>query len=262
MDRRALLLAGRALMLQVMHPTVGAGVRDFSTYRQDPWGRLERTVRSLLTQIFGGEAAVDEATRLRSMHARIRGTGFDGRHYSALEPGAQVWVHLSNFDTMLELHRGFAHPLGEGQAEQLYTEWLQVGRLLGLRDKHLPPDLEGFTAYMAHMTTDVLSPNETARQTLRSLVLEDVPPPVKAPLAGPAWSLSRFVLSPLVRFAIYDTTVGSLPPVVRHKLGLEWTTAQERRMRCFADLVRHTMPLVPERIREYPLAYRAKQAAR
>jgi uncharacterized protein (DUF2236 family) len=35
---------GRALLMQVAHPGVGAGVEQHSTYASDPWGRLFRTV--------------------------------------------------------------------------------------------------------------------------------------------------------------------------------------------------------------------------
>ena len=43
-DIRMYFGAGYALLLQVAHSTVGAGVRDHSTFEQDPWGRLLRTV--------------------------------------------------------------------------------------------------------------------------------------------------------------------------------------------------------------------------
>ena len=74
--RTGLLVAGRALMLQTAHPVVGAGVRDFSDFTRDPWGRLDRTLRSLQVQLFGGPAALGEAERLRRLHRGIRGTGF------------------------------------------------------------------------------------------------------------------------------------------------------------------------------------------
>lgn len=36
--------SGYALLLQVAHPTVGAGVAEHSNYAQDPFGRLIRTL--------------------------------------------------------------------------------------------------------------------------------------------------------------------------------------------------------------------------
>src|SRR5262249_8974636 len=47
-----LLGGGRALLLQVAHPKVAAGVGRFSNYREDPWGRLARTLDVTLAIVF------------------------------------------------------------------------------------------------------------------------------------------------------------------------------------------------------------------
>src|SRR5438270_11967918 len=80
-DARGLLLAGRALLLQVAHPTVAAGVREHSRYRADPWTRLERTLDSLYTYLYSPDAEA-EAARLRALHRTIRGVTPDGPRYS------------------------------------------------------------------------------------------------------------------------------------------------------------------------------------
>src|SRR5437588_236302 len=51
-DTRGVLLAPAALILQVAHPVVGAGVFEHSTFRTDPWVRLARTVRSVNRLVF------------------------------------------------------------------------------------------------------------------------------------------------------------------------------------------------------------------
>src|SRR5206468_11549429 len=67
-----LLGGGRALILQVAHPKVAAGVAAFSDYRQDPWRRLYRTLDTTLTIAFGEPAASRAASeRLRRVHERI-----------------------------------------------------------------------------------------------------------------------------------------------------------------------------------------------
>jgi uncharacterized protein (DUF2236 family) len=43
-DARVLIAAGYALLLQVSHPTVGAGVSEHSQFQRDPWGRLLRAL--------------------------------------------------------------------------------------------------------------------------------------------------------------------------------------------------------------------------
>jgi uncharacterized protein (DUF2236 family) len=64
-DRRVLLLAGRALLLQVMHPVVGAGVTRHSAYAADPVGRLRRTLSFVNAVVYGVPAAA-EAQALRA----------------------------------------------------------------------------------------------------------------------------------------------------------------------------------------------------
>src|SRR5271165_7194283 len=86
-DARTLLAAGYALVLQVAHPTVGAGVAEHSAYREDPWGRLLRTLDFTTSVIYTdpvSAAAVARGIRLR--HRRIKGVRPDGRRYHALDP--------------------------------------------------------------------------------------------------------------------------------------------------------------------------------
>ena len=58
LDREAMLLLGagpRALLLQIAHPAVAAGVAEHSDFRADPWRRLDGTLRSYLRIIYGPE---------------------------------------------------------------------------------------------------------------------------------------------------------------------------------------------------------------
>src|SRR5271166_2023130 len=84
-DARVLLAAGYALLLQVSHPTVGAGVSEHSRFRSDPWGRLERTLDYACTMVYGGPRAAGEmGARIRGFHRQIRGTTPAGECYHAL----------------------------------------------------------------------------------------------------------------------------------------------------------------------------------
>src|SRR4029079_15485695 len=68
LNREAMLLLGagpRALLLQLAHPGVAAGVADHSDCRADPWARLQGTLRSYLRIVYGtGTAARSEIRRL------------------------------------------------------------------------------------------------------------------------------------------------------------------------------------------------------
>jgi uncharacterized protein (DUF2236 family) len=256
--RTSLLLAGRALLLQTMHPVVGAGVRDFSTFREDPWGRLDRTLVSLQAQLFGGVGAVAEGDRLRQLHKTIRGVGFDGQPYSALNPEAYAWVHLSNFDTLLAFDRWIARRLSEAQLEQLYQEWRQAGRVLGIREQHMPADVASLRVYVGDMVAHTLQDNTTAHELLGSLRLDEVGSPPWPLFPEPLWRALR----PAGRMLLYDTTVGTLPSALRHKLGLSWTALDRRRLQALAAVIRAATAPIPDRFLQYPQAYRAQQAAR
>src|ERR687887_27077 len=86
-DPRVLLTAGYALVLQVAHPTVGAGVSEHSSFREDPWGRLLRTLDGFYGLVYGGpESAAELGRRLLALHRTIKGVTAGGRPYHALEP--------------------------------------------------------------------------------------------------------------------------------------------------------------------------------
>jgi uncharacterized protein (DUF2236 family) len=258
LPRTALLVAGRGLLLQTMHPVVGAGVRDFSSFASDPWGRLDRTLESLQVQLFGGPQASAEADRLRRLHAPMQGVGFSGERYRALDRGAYMWVHLSNFDTLLSFHRWFAPPLHLDQQVTLYQEWRQVGAVLGIRPDDMPPDLGAFRTYVRQMVATTLTDNETARRVLASLRLDGVEAPPWAGLPRPLWSALR----PLGRTLLRDTTVGTLPAAARRRLGLPWSSLDRRRLQGVAVLVRATSAPLPDRLLHYPVGARARRAAR
>jgi uncharacterized protein (DUF2236 family) len=255
--RTGLLVAGRSLVLQTAHPVVGAAVRDHSDFVRDPWSRLDKTVRSMQLQLFGGPASLVEAERLRELHRTIRGTGFSGERYSALDPEAYAWVHLSNFDTTLAFHRWFAPPLGRGEQVRLYDEWRRLGLILGIRDSDMPADVDECRAYVHDMVTGTLTDNETVRTLLASLRLSGVGSPWRF-LPEPVWR----VLRPFSGSILYDATVGTLPAALHETLGLRWNGLDQRRLQAAAAVVRAVSGSLPDWLTQYPEGARARREAR
>lgn len=257
-SRTALLGAGSALILQVAHPVVGAGVKDHSIFRQDPWGRLERTTDSLFTQIFGGDDALAEAARLREFHKAIKGVDGQGRRYHALNPEAYFWVHATLFMGTVQIEKYFGRRLTRAQEAEFYAEWRQLGLVLGIRDRDMPQTLDGFDEYVEVMLRDRLEDNETVRDVLYAVSLREVDPPPWWPLPESVW---RTAGKPVGRSAFGLTTVGLMPPLLREKLGLKWTRRDEVTLRALGVVVRRVVPLIPAKARLYPIAYQAKRAA-
>ncbi|MFJ4876778.1 oxygenase MpaB family protein [Streptomyces sp. NPDC088745] len=257
-DVRALLMLPAALTLQVAHPAVGAGVDEHSVFRTDPWGRGERSLRSVMLWVYGGEAAAAEGRRLRALHRTITGTDAHGHRYHALTPANYAWVHATGFPCYRHALRYLGRrPLTAAQERQLYAEWLQVGRILGIHDRDMPQTVEEFWPYYRKMLAEVVE---------RTAVVEEltdpgqrVPPPDRGPL--PVRLVLRalwpVLLPPLAAFRSF-VTVGYLPPDARQALGFAWSPAQERGLRRFSRVVRGVVPLLPERLRYLPTARRAR----
>ncbi|MEU2630727.1 oxygenase MpaB family protein, partial [Kitasatospora sp. NPDC007106] len=70
----AMLLGGlRALLLQALHPLAMAGVSQHSAFREDPWGRLDRTAAFIGAVTYGtGEEAREAVDRVRRVHRHVR----------------------------------------------------------------------------------------------------------------------------------------------------------------------------------------------
>ncbi|MFG2092024.1 oxygenase MpaB family protein [Streptomyces sp. NPDC048612] len=260
-DIRMLLTLQPALAMQVAHPAVGAGVDDHSMFRTDPWGRGERSLASLQLWVYGGEAAAAEGRRLRAMHRSIQGTDAQGRAYHALTPAYYAWVHATGYPVFRHAQHYLGRPFTEAQERQLYAEWLQVGRVLGIHDRDMPQTIEEFWPYYRKVLDNDLE--ETV--VVRELLAADLPLP--APDRGPRWlrpllRLSWPWLCPRFARVRRFLTIGLMPPDARQAIGLEWTDAQERRLRRLGRLVRAVVPVLPERLRFMPIAYRARRAAR
>ncbi|MEV6652094.1 oxygenase MpaB family protein [Streptomyces sp. NPDC051219] len=260
-DIRALLMLPAALTMQVAHPAVGAGVDEHSVFRTDPWGRGERSVRSVQLWVYGGQAAAEEGRRLRKLHRNIQGTDAHGRPYHALDPASYSWVHATGFPVYRNAMGYLVRPLSEVAERQLYAEWLQVGRILGIRDRDMPQTVEEFWPYYRKVLADELE----ATVVVRELVATDapVPPPDRGPL--PVRLLTRalwpVLLPPLARFRSF-VTIGYMPPDAREAIGLAWSDAQERRLRRFSAVVRTVVPVLPERLRYLPMARQARALER
>jgi uncharacterized protein (DUF2236 family) len=260
-DIRTLLMLPAALTLQVARPAVGAGVDDHSVFRTDPWGRGERSLRSLQLWVYGGEAAAQEGRRLRELHRTIQGTDAHGRSYHALTPAHYAWVHATGFPVFRHAARYLVRELTEAEERQLYGEWLQVGRVLGIHDRDMPQTVEEFWPYYRKMLADEVEATVVVRELVD--VDQPVPPPDRGPLPARLvlrvlWPLLRGPFARVRRFM----TIGLMPPDAREAIGLPWTDAQERRLRRVGRVVRALVPVLPERLRYLPLAREARARVR
>src|SRR4051795_853118 len=114
---------GRALLMQVAHPGVGAGVEQHSTYASDPWGRLFRTIDIMMKMTFAAPEVSERQQRaLAAMHRKVKGTTDDGRRYSAFDPDLQLWVWATLVETALIGYELVRPRLSAPDRERFYAE--------------------------------------------------------------------------------------------------------------------------------------------
>ena len=77
--------------------------------------------------------------------------GVTGADYEARDPELLLWVHATLVDTALECHRRFVRALPAEREARYYEDTKLVGRLLGVPEALLPPDIDAFNAYLDAM---------------------------------------------------------------------------------------------------------------
>jgi uncharacterized protein (DUF2236 family) len=249
-DGRLLAGAGYALVLQVAHPVVGAGVAQHSDYRNDPWGRLWRTLDYVNLSIFGGpEAAGEIGRRTRNMHKQIKGVRPDGERYHALDPAAFAWVHATLAHSILRSHELFGLKPTPAERAAFYADWRRIGRLIGVRDRDLPADYQTFTLYFNQTVDAMLGDNETVQGVLESLQ-KPARPDLRL-LPEPVWRVLRIPPARATRVI----TAGMLGAKLCARFGLSWTRADDLQFRAIAAASRVSGPLLPRRLKQFGPSY-------
>ena len=119
--RNGLFMGGAMFVLQVAHPKVGAGVGEFSKFREDPWHRLREITKSGENYILKGkQAGLEEGRRLRELHRNIKGFDKEGNPYHSLNPKVYGWVHTIFLILMIRMCEKYAEPLTRRQQQELF----------------------------------------------------------------------------------------------------------------------------------------------
>ena len=225
-----LLGGGRALLMQLAHPQVAAGVADHSGFASDPFGRLRRTLEATYTIVFGSEEDADLVARqLWAVHERVTGPG-----YHANDPELLLWVNATLVDTALRVHARFLRPLRAAEAERYYQDSVVVAEVLGVPRDVQPPDLAAFRKYMRHMV-GTLEVSDTARQLADAVLHPRLP----------------FVVEPGMALA-RELTAGLLPRPVREQYGMGWDRNRKAALLLAGAASRTVLPRLPSPVRRVP----------
>lgn len=247
-NREAVLLlaGGRALLLQVAHPLVAAGVAAHSRFEAEPLQRLLRTLQLTLTIVFGSAAEALHAVRgIERAHARVHGTleyacgpFRRGTRYDANDPALLLWVHATLVDSALVAHQRFLGPLSRAERRAFYDESRVTARLWGIDEAAIPANLEAFERYMRDM---LRGPQLAVSRESRAIAASLLSPPLPPGLRQLAGATSLF-------------TVGLLPPAIRDRYGYTWGSLRERALDATALALRAGVPWLPATLRHFPQA--------
>jgi uncharacterized protein (DUF2236 family) len=247
---RAMLLGGpRALVLQLAHPLVAAGVADHSPFAADPLARLRRTLDSTLAMVFGTRAqAHAAAAKITHVHGFVHGVLPEdagrfpaGTPYDARDPDLLLWVHATLVDTTFTVYPRFVAPLDDREVDEAYEESKIAARLVGVPDEIIPASYADFRTYFEEM----IASDDIAGAPFQRAVVQDV-----------LYPSLRFVPKPVFWPAVALTTE-LLPPRVRELFSLELTPSRRRAAGVMRRVVRGMLPVMPRVLREMPQARRS-----
>jgi uncharacterized protein (DUF2236 family) len=236
---RVLLVGGqRALVLQLAHPLVAAGVADHSDFPARPLERLRRTLDLTLATVFGTPMEAEHAAAsIRRVHERVAGARGE-RSYRATDPHLLLWVNATLIDTTLLVYERFVRPLSERHRRRYYEEANVLGPLYGIPDDILPPTLDAFRSYMV----DMLRGSELrATRESRRLVGAVLRPPL------PVWWR-------LPTEGVRLVTLALLPERIREMFELRAGLRARLALRSSAAASRALLPVLPERLRVFEIA--------
>ncbi|MEE8581152.1 MAG: oxygenase MpaB family protein [Myxococcota bacterium] len=218
---------GCALLLEIAHPLVAAGVARHSNFRSEPLVRLQRTLEAMNEIVFGDlDVALAAARRVWRVHAQVRGrlslragpfgpeSTYDGR-----DPELQRWVWASLLWTSLRVLERLLEPVSAAEKQAFYHDHRVVALVLRVTPGLVPSDFPAFLRYF----DDVVSGG--------TLTVTDE-----------ARSIAQFVLDPPVSASggrlLRAMTTALLPPPIRMAFGLSWEEADAARLDSLCGAVR------------------------
>ncbi len=242
---------GRAILMQLAHPLVAAGVgahSDFDAGALAYVKRMRGTISAMLSLTFGTEAEIRQAAdRINAIHRRVHGELTQpvgpyeaGTRYDATDPALLAWVHATLVDSQLRAYALFVSPLGPDEEDRYCVEAAEVGPRLGVSPGVLPVTKAGLDLYLREVQQAGRLVVGTEARRLAAALLT---------LPGGPWSAPARWLGRLV-------TVGLLPPALREAYGFTWLERDHRRLRQAAAVVRAARRIAPRVLREWPAARR------
>jgi len=246
-ERVMLLAWPRAILMQVAHPLVAAGVAEHSSFADGGFTavhRLWQTVQAMLALTFGDkDEQADAIDGILSIHYRVRGTLREtvgpfpaGTPYSAEQPELVLWVHVTLLDSMLLAHDALLDPLTPDERDAYCAESAWVPVALGAEPGDVPMTWAAAQACLQRVLASGVLAVGTDGRAVGKAVLS---PPL-GPLAAPLTAVVAYI------------TRAWLPESIRREYGLSWSERDARRLPRVLNAIRTVRRAIPGRMARWP----------
>jgi uncharacterized protein (DUF2236 family) len=244
-NRETFLLLGgtAALLMQIAHPLVAAGVDQHSDFRRSPVRRLVRTVDTTLAIVYGERAAAESALkRIGRSHAPVRGQAADGRAYRARDPQLLLWVQTTLVLTSVRWYEAVMGRLSDAERDSYWAEGKFFAGELGVPEHLFPATYADLERYEADMLGTTVIPDSTA-----TAVARDVVRPYRWLPEALYWPTDAL-------------SAALLPATLRDTFGLRFGVPQRTFYRAVIVAVRALRTLSPDWLTVVPQARRFEKA--
>lgn len=228
----------RALLEQALHPEAMAGVAAHSNFREDAWGRLQRTGDYVSTLTFGTKEDADAlASRVRKVHAKL----------NLDQQELLLWVHMAMVDAFIDTAIRSGMNLTAAECDDYVNEMVTFALLVGIEESSVPRSMGQLENYFSEVMPK-LSASDDAKRAAIFIALPPLPPLLRfgTPIA-PLWG------------GITSLAAAALPRWARKLYGWPSFPGQTQATDLVLKTTRSALALMPESFRQPPQLKSAMQ---
>lgn len=228
----------RALLEQALHPEAMAGVAAHSNFREDAWGRLQRTGDYVGTLTFGTKDEAEKlAARVRKVHEMLK---LDDQKLL-------LWVHMAMVDSFLDTALRSGLELSAIEQDSYINEMLTFALLVGIEESRVPINKMELEEYFREISGE-LNASDDAKRAALFIAIPPLPPLLRfgTPIA-PLWG------------GVASLAAASLPRWARSLYGWPTLPGQEIATDIALKSTRRALQLLPQTFRESPQMKAARE---
>ncbi|MCG8670707.1 MAG: DUF2236 domain-containing protein [Pseudomonadales bacterium] len=162
----------RTVVSEMFETFLLASVSDTGAVKDRPAVRYDRTLQYVATVAFAdSETVVKSSNILLNIHSHIRGIEpLSGGYYDANDPEAQLWIHLTQWHSVLLAYETFGPgKLSPEDEDQYWAECRRAAAFQTIDPETVPRNRQEMRAYYARMRPRMAA-TEATQETVEHLL--------------------------------------------------------------------------------------------